>query len=61
MNNMFIDIGLDESWKELELDSAKRNRYNALRPEDNVACNKLIFWIDSLFIYVDSQHNFNYY
>jgi hypothetical protein len=56
---MFIDIGLDESWKKLELESAKRNMHNQLIPEDNVACNKLIFWIDSLFIYDDSQHNFN--
>lgn len=58
---MFIDIGLDESLKELEFDIAMRNRYNVLRPEDNVAGNKLILWIYSIFIYVDSQHNFNYY
>ena len=59
MNNMYI--GLDESWKELELESATLNKYNSLGPIENVAGNKLIFWIYSLFIYVDFQHNFNYY
>jgi exonuclease III len=34
-HDMFVDIGLDMSWKELELDCTKRNTYNALRTEDN--------------------------
>lgn len=61
MNNIYVDIGIYESLKELDFDSAIRNQYNALRPEENVAGNKIILWIYSVFIYVDSQHNFNYY
>jgi endonuclease/exonuclease/phosphatase family metal-dependent hydrolase len=38
-HNMFVDIGLDVSWKELELDCTNRNTYNALRPEDNGSGN----------------------
>lgn len=61
MNNIYVDIGIYESLKELDFDSAIRNRYNALRPEEYVAGNKIILWIYSVFIYVDSQHYFNYY
>lgn len=38
-HKMFVDIGFDLSWKELELDYTKRNTYNALRPEDNGSGN----------------------
>jgi len=31
---MFVDIGLDVSWKELGIDVAKRNTHNAFEPED---------------------------
>ena len=34
-HNMFRDIGLDVSWKELGIDCTKRNTHNALKPEDN--------------------------
>jgi maltose 6'-phosphate phosphatase len=33
-HQMFIDIGLDVSWKELGIDCTKRNTYDALNPED---------------------------
>ena len=61
MNNMYTIIGIYESLKELKFDSVLRNRHNVLRPENNVAGNKLILWIYYIFIYVDSQHNFDYY
>jgi endonuclease/exonuclease/phosphatase family metal-dependent hydrolase len=31
---MFLDIGLDVTWKPLGIDFRKRNTYNALKPED---------------------------
>ncbi len=31
---MFVDIGLDVSWKELGIDVTKRNTHNAFKPED---------------------------
>lgn len=34
-HQMFIDIGLDVSWKELGIDCTKHNTYNALVPEDS--------------------------
>ncbi|MCG8307933.1 MAG: endonuclease/exonuclease/phosphatase family protein [Cytophagales bacterium] len=34
-HKMFIDIGLDVSWKELGIDCTTRNTHNALKPEDN--------------------------
>ena len=34
-HKMFINIGLDVSWKELGFDCTKHNTYNALVPEDN--------------------------
>lgn len=33
-HEMFINIGLDVSWKELGIDCTKHNSYNALKPED---------------------------
>ena len=33
-HEMFRDIGLDVSWKELGIDPIKRNTHNALKPED---------------------------
>ena len=34
-HKMFMDMGLDVSWKELGIDCTKHNTYNALKPEDN--------------------------
>ena len=34
-HKMFIDIGLDVSWKELGIDCTKLNTHNALKPEEN--------------------------
>jgi len=34
-HEMFINIGLDVSWKELGIDCTKHNTYNALVPEDD--------------------------
>ena len=34
-HKMFMDIGLDVSWKELGIDCTKQNTHNALKPEDN--------------------------
>ncbi len=34
-HKMFMDIGLDVSWKELGIDCTKLNTYNALKPEEN--------------------------
>ena len=34
-HKMFMDIGLDVSWKELGIDYTKRNTHNALKPEEN--------------------------
>lgn len=33
-HEMFIDIGLDVSWKDLDIDTRKHNTYNAFVPED---------------------------
>jgi endonuclease/exonuclease/phosphatase family metal-dependent hydrolase len=30
----FVEIGMDVSWKSLEIDCTKQNTYNALKPED---------------------------
>jgi len=38
-HKMFIDIGLEVSWKELGIDCTKLNTYNALKPEDNGSGN----------------------
>ena len=32
---MFVDIGLDVSWKDLGIDVSKRNTHNAFEPEDD--------------------------
>ena len=34
-HKMFINIGLDVSWKELGIDCTKLNTHNALKPEEN--------------------------
>jgi maltose 6'-phosphate phosphatase len=34
-HKMFIDIGLDVSWRELGIDCTKLNTHNALKPEEN--------------------------
>jgi maltose 6'-phosphate phosphatase len=34
---MFVDIGLDVSWKDLGIDFAKRNTHNAFEPEDEAS------------------------
>lgn len=34
-HKLFINIGLNVSWKELGIDCTKHNTYNALKPEDN--------------------------
>jgi len=39
---MCIIIGIYQSLKKLEFDSAIGNRHNVLRPENNVARNNLI-------------------
>ena len=33
-HEMFVEIGLDVSWKELKIDPTQRNTYNALEPKD---------------------------
>lgn len=33
-HKMFMEVGLDVSWKELGMDCTKLNTYNALKPED---------------------------
>ena len=33
-HEMFMEIGLDVSWKELGIDCIKNNTYDALKPED---------------------------
>lgn len=38
-HKMFMDIGLDVSWKELGIDCTKLNTYNALKPEDSGSGN----------------------
>lgn len=34
-HKMFMDVGLDVSWKELGIDCTKLNTHNALKPEEN--------------------------